>query len=226
MTKIVILCGGRGTRLKPYTISIPKPLVPFQNKPILIDILQKIKKNIKANQFTISTGYLSSLIISYLESEKKSLKLNFNYLEEKIPLGTAGSLSLIRGNDDVLLVNGDTLTDLSYKRFIKTFEKDKPGILIASHEKNYIIDFGILKSDNKNNLIEYNEKPKISHRMSMGIYLIRNDVIKLVPKNKRFDIPNLINKCLSKNIEVKLYSHKGYWYDLGRPEDFDKANSL
>lgn len=224
MTKVVILCGGRGTRLKPYTISIPKPLVPFQNKPILEDIISKLKKSLNVNRITISLGYLSSLVSSYLESEKKNLKMKFNYIQEKKPLGTVGPLTLLKGDDDVLLINGDTLTDISYAKFLAKFNRERPGILIASYNKDYIIDFGIL-NDNKGNLITYTEKPSLKYKVSMGIYCIRKDIIKKIPPNKKYDIPSLIKLCLSNSIEVKIYNHNGYWYDLGRPEDFDIANS-
>lgn len=225
MTKVVILCGGKGTRLKPYTISIPKPLVPFKNKPILEDIISKLKKSINPNNITISLGYLSSLVSSYLESEKENLKMKFKYIEEKKPLGTVGPLTLLGGNDDVLLINGDTLSDISYNKFLTKFNIERPGILIASFDKDYVIDFGIL-NDNKGKLLSYAEKPVLKYKVSMGIYCIRKDIIKKIPSNKKYDIPSLIKLCLSNNIDVKVYNHKGYWYDLGRPEDFDIANSL
>ncbi len=219
--KTLILCGGEGQRLRPYTITIPKPLMPFRDKPIVDNIInQLIKFNI--NSVFISVGYLGDLVKAYFNEVSGKLGIKVDYLEEKFPLGTAGPLKLVGDSDDVLLMNGDTLTDLDYRQLTDFFYQTDSGITIATFEKNYQIDLGILHTSG-DLLDSYEEKPLLNYKVSMGIYCIRRDVIAMIPKDKRIDIPELVNMCLQKDIKITTFIHHGFWFDLGRAEDFEMA---
>lgn len=221
--KVVILSGGKGTRLAPYTTSFPKSLVPVGDKPILeIVIRQLVSHGFK--EIILAVGHLSELMRAYFnEKNKFGAKIKFSY--EKRPLGTVGPLHLIRNElkDTFILMNSDDLTDINYKELVKFHKENNSIATIALTRKVVDIGLGIVKLDKEGFISGWQEKPKIDYLVSMGIYVFEPEVLSYIRPNKKFDLPDLIKKLIKTGKKVKGYIHDGYWLDIGRPEDYAKA---
>ena len=221
--KAIILAGGKGVRLMPYTTYIPKPLVPIKDVPILEIILkQLISYGFK--DITISVGHLAGLIEAYFQNLgiKKLAKLK--YVVENKPLGTAGSLSLLKGMDRTFLVmNGDILTTLDYRKLIDFHKKSGSILTIATYKKSVNIDLGVMEVAENNVIRRYIEKPKESFKVSMGIYVYEPAVMNYIKSGKYLDFPTLVNKLLKAGEKVSSFPFEGYWLDIGRHEDYAKA---
>lgn len=221
----VILAGGKGTRLRPYTNSIPKPLVPIGNYPILEVILRQLKFH-GITEVILAVNHLSHLIIDFFgDGSKLGLKIRYS-IEDKI-LGTAGPLSLIDGLDEHFLVmNGDLLTNINYKSFFDFHVEKDSLITIGTYSKSIKIELGVINS-NGNNFISYDEKPTFQFDVSMGLYVVNKKSIKLIPKDSIFDMPDLV-RLTDKLNPNKVLCYKGEydWLDIGRVEDYEVALSL
>ncbi|MHA1143821.1 MAG: nucleotidyltransferase family protein [Candidatus Helarchaeota archaeon] len=221
--KAVILAGGRGTRLKPYTVVFPKPLVPIGDKPILeILIKQLVKFGIK--DFIFATGHLAELIKAFFNDGSK-FGVKIKYSKEDTPLGTVGPLSKLGDQltETFIVMNGDVLTDLDFNALIKFHEKSKAIATIALHERTVKIDYGVIELDDAKKLINYSEKPSINYRVSMGIYVFEPKILKYIPEGEYYDLPDLILKLINSGEIVKGYKYDGYWLDIGRPDDYERA---
>ncbi|MFC2094594.1 NDP-sugar synthase [Bacteroidota bacterium] len=221
--KAIILAGGKGTRLKPFTTNFPKPLMPVGDKPILEILLMSLKKaGIK--DIIITTGHLSEMIRLFFEDGSK-FGLNISYSIEDKPLGTAGpiKLQLNNLNEHFLLMNGDVLTDLNFSEFIEFHQNNKNDVTIGSVFREQYIDFGIVELDNDKNYTGWNEKPTLTYLVSMGMYLFSPDILEHLPESDFFTAPELISVLEKKGKKIMGYTHKGYWLDIGRPEDYEKA---
>lgn len=217
----VILAGGKGTRLQPYTTVLPKPLMPINDKAILEIILMQLK-SAGFREFIFTVGHLAEIIRAYFGNGKK-WGVNIRYSIEDKPLGTVGPLTLIKGLEDKFLVmNGDILCDLDYKKFIDHHKKSDNDITICTYQKKTRIDLGVLEI-NKGELVDYIEKPEYSFCVSMGIYGIRKKILKSLVKGKRLDFPDLIIQKLKQKAPLGMYDFKGKWYDIGRVEDYQNA---
>ncbi len=221
--KAVILAGGKGTRLRPFTYMIPKPLMPIGEQPIIEIILNQLKNN-GFNNIIISTGYKENLIRMFLNGADKKYDLNIKYSNEDEPLGTVGSLSLIRDelNEDFILMNGDTLCTLNYNELMKYHKKSGNMATISLYIKDIYIDFGIVKL-NGVDISDYIEKPRNTYFVSMGVYVFEPEVLKYVPDEK-LDFPDLVKILIKNNEKVGGYIFEDYWLDIGRPDDYMKAN--
>jgi NDP-sugar pyrophosphorylase family protein len=218
----IILAGGKGTRLKPYTTILPKPLMPVGDYPIIEIILRQLRHH-GFKEITIAVGHLSELIKAFLgNGEKLGLKINYSY--EEIPLGTIGPLSLIKGLDETFLVmNGDTLTSLNYSSLVR-FHKEKKAILtIASCKRAVNVDYGVIKHDKENVITNYIEKPTIHYNVSMGIYVLEPIVLKFLTPNKKVDLPDIVKKLIKEKMKVAVYLTDAFWLDIGRHEDYEIA---
>jgi len=220
--KGVILAGGKGVRLYPYTSILPKPLMPIDNYPILEIVIRQLKKS-GFNEITICVGHLSSLIKAYFGSGDK-LGVKIKYSEEEMPLGTAGPLSLIKDLDEnFLLMNGDILTNLDYKDMFEKHKKSNNIASIAICKRKAPISLGIIKLDRNKTVIDYIEKPNLIHYVSMGIYVFNREILKYIKKNTFLNLPDLIKILINKKEEINSYLFKGKWLDIGREEDYKKA---
>jgi len=221
--KAVILAGGEGRRLRPFTYVIPKPLMPIGELPIIEIILKQLKNN-GFNDIIISTGYKENLIRMFLNGADKKHNLNIKYSHEDKPLGTVGSLSLIKDelNEDFILMNGDTLCTVNYNELMKYHKKSGNIATITLHKKEIKINFGVVKLDNVS-IIDYIEKPTHTYFVSIGVYVFKPDVLKYIPDGK-LDFPDLIKILIRNNEKVGGYIFDDYWQDIGRQEDYMKAN--
>ena len=222
--KAVILAGGKGTRLAPYTTVFPKPLVPLGHRPIL-DIIVRQLAYYGIRDIVLTLGYLSELIQAYFSNKDGQLShVNIDYVKEDEPTGTAGSLSLVPGLDATFLVmNGDILTSLDYSKLI-TYHHEKKGILtIAMHMKRVRIDLGVIEADQDSILTGYVEKPEKIYPVSMGIYVYEPAVLQYIEPNKYLDFPNLVLRLLANGEKVVGYPCDEFWMDIGRQEDYVRA---
>jgi NDP-sugar pyrophosphorylase family protein len=219
--KAVILAGGKGRRLAPYTTVLPKPLMPIGEMPILEVILRQIKRH-GCEEVTMAVGHLAELLMAFFNDGKK-LGLKINYSIEEKPLGTAGPLSLIKGLDDHFIVmNGDVLTDLDYSELYRFHKDEKAMATVATYERTVRIDFGVVETEGAS-IQKYIEKPSINYRVSMGIYVFDPRVLSLIKKDEYFDFPDLVKLLISRGEKVAAYPFNGYWLDIGRPDDYEKA---
>lgn len=220
--KVVILSGGKGRRLYPYTVVLPKPLMPIGDFPILEVILRQLK-NCDLTDITIAVGHLGNLIQAYFGNGKK-LGVNIEYSFEEKPLGTVGPLTLIPGlNKTFMLMNGDLLTTLDYLKLINYHKKQKPTATISAQKRSVDVDFGVIQRDKDDQMVKYLEKPKLSYTVSMGIYVFEPEILGLLPKDEKFDFPDLMHLLLKKEKKVAIYNSTDFWLDIGRPDDYQKA---
>lgn len=218
----IILAGGKGRRLLPYTTVLPKPLMPIGDYPIIEVILRQLKK-CGFSKISISTGYLHELIHAYLDSNK-TLGLNISYSHEETPLGTIGPLRLLEDLDDTFLVmNGDILTDLDYKKLIGFHKEHNAIATVATYQRDANIDFGVLETDSEKKIIAFREKPTYHFNVSMGVYVFSKKILDFVPADTPFGFDQLMYALIAKNEEVYSYSHTGYWLDIGRPDDYARS---
>jgi NDP-mannose synthase len=222
--KAVVLAGGKGTRLAPYTTILPKPLMPIGDMPILEVLLRQMKRA-GVNHVVLTVGHLASLLQAYFK-DGSQWDLDVTYSSEQKPLGTAGPISLVQGLDKTFLVtNGDVLTTLNLKKLI-AFHKQKGGIAtIAAHRRQVKIDLGVIQWDGDDRVKGYIEKPINDYTVSMGIYIFEPRVLEYIPVGEYLDFPDLILKLIDNGETVNGYIFDGYWMDLGRPDDYIQANN-
>jgi NDP-sugar pyrophosphorylase family protein len=223
--KAVILAGGEGTRLRPYTTVLPKPLMPVGNYPIAEIIVRQLA-HVGFRHITFAVGYLSQLIEAYFSNGQK-WGLEIDYIREDQPLGTAGPLARLPEFDEpVLVLNGDVLTDLRFDRFYQQHLDCGADLSIAGYQKDVKIDLGVLQAGSDCKLVDYHEKPEYDFQVSMGVYVFSPVVQQLIPTGQRFDFPDLVKLLLGRGRAVQVQRHTGLWLDIGRGDDFQLATEL
>jgi NDP-sugar pyrophosphorylase family protein len=220
----VIMTGGKGTRLRPYTTILPKGLLPINHQPIL-EIIVKQLCAYRFKKITMSCGYLSYLIQTYFGDGKK-WGVEITYLEEEEPLGTAGSLSLLSPPvQSILVMNCDLLTDLDLRKFYQFHEQQGGLLTLASQTKTIAIESGVIQSEN-HLVTEIIEKPDHPVQVSMGIYALRPEILSYIPRNQFYTMPELIHSLLSHHHPVFHYPNHSLWIDIGTPLEYERANCL
>lgn len=221
--KAVVLAGGKGTRLAPYTRIIPKPMMPIGDKAILEIMLYQFRKA-GITEVILTVGHLAGLMRAYFQ-DGSQMGVNICYSYEDHPLGTAGPLGLIDGLDETFLVcNGDILTTLKIQELLK-FHKQNQGIAtIASHHREVPIDLGVIEINGDDTIIGYQEKPTVNYLVSMGIYIFEPMVLQYIQKGQYLDFPDLMKILIADKKKVVAYPYDGYWEDLGRADDYEQAN--
>jgi NDP-sugar pyrophosphorylase family protein len=221
--KAVILAGGKGARLSPYTKILPKPLMPIGDMPIL-EILLRQMRLAGVGEAILTVGHLAELLRAFFQNGER-LGIQLDYSVEDQPLGTAGPLSLVahRLNDTFLVANGDVLTTLDLKAFIAAHRASGAAATIASHVRQVKVDFGVLQMNGGDELSGYIEKPSYNFLVSMGIYAFEPRVLEFIPYNQYLDFPDLVLRLISAGERVMGYRFDGYWQDLGRPDDYEQA---
>jgi len=226
ITQAVILAGGKGTRLRPYTTILPKPLMPLGDMPILEILLTKLR-NAGINRVIIATGYLDHIIRAYF-GDGSNFGVQITYSHENEPMGTAGPLRLMEDllDSSFLMMNGDLLTDLQFKNLIKFHTSSNSEGTVCAFKTEVQLSLGVLVTDENDQIINYIEKPKYEFDVSMGIYAMNKSIISLIPENTFFDLPDLIMKIKETKKIMKIYKHRGQWLDVGRHDDYSKAIEL
>lgn len=224
----LILAGGKGTRLLPYTAVLPKPLMPIGDMPILEIILRQLK-NSGFTSVILAVNYLSHMFELFFQDGEK-LGLDIKYSFEDKPLGTAGpianAIDLLQ--EDFLVMNGDLLTTLNYQKLFDNHINSDSSATIAVHKRTVNIDYGVVNYNSDNSLVGYDEKPSLDFDVSMGINVLKkSSIISLIEKDKYLDIPDLMMKISKKNPKsVSCYKEKCEWLDMGRIDDYSVATEL
>jgi NDP-sugar pyrophosphorylase family protein len=221
--RAVILAGGRGTRLRPFTATLPKPLVPLGDRSILDIVLMQLKRA-GVTRVTMAVNHLAHLIMAYFgDGERWGLKIDYS-LEDR-PLSTIAPLKLIRDLPETFFVmNGDVVTDLDFAALYRSHKENDADITVATFERDSRIDFGVLKTDAAGRIVGFEEKPVYHFSVSMGVYVLSRRLLDIVPDNTPFGFDHLMYACIEKKRRALSYPHRGYWLDIGRPGDYEEAN--
>lgn len=217
----IILAGGRGIRLDPFSRILPKPLFPIGDKPIAEILVQQLKLA-GAKEIIMCLGYLADLIKLYFQ-DGSYYGLTIRYSVETNPLGTAGPLRMISDlEDNFLVVNGDELTTLDFKALYEHHLAMKADMTVAVHKKAVTSSFGVLEAK-EGQITAYSEKPTMDYWASMGIYVINKRILSIIPENERFDMPDLVQRLLLNHAKVVSYESNDLWFDIGTIADLEKA---
>ncbi|MFA7084411.1 MAG: nucleotidyltransferase family protein [Arcobacteraceae bacterium] len=220
--RAIILAGGKGTRLRPYTVVLPKPLMPIGDYPILEVIVRQLVFH-KFTHITMAVNHQAELIQTFFGNGSKwGIKIDYS-LEEK-PLSTMAPLKLIKDlPSNFLVMNGDILTDLNYSTFFETHSKDKNIFTISSYQREVRSEFGVLEFNEQNTLIGFKEKPIQKYEVSMGIYMVSKRVIEYIPQDTFYGFDHLMIDLMKDKQKPKIKRFDGYWLDIGRPDDYIQA---
>ena len=219
--RAVILAGGKGTRLRPYTIVLPKPLMPIGEFPILEVIIKQLAAA-GFSHITLAVNHQAEIIKAFfMNGEKWGVKIDYSL--EDHPLGTMGPLRLIGDlPDNFLVMNGDILTDLDYAAFFDTHVKYSEIFTISSYLRELLVDYGVLETRD-GYLLELREKPRMTYEVSMGVYMVAKRAMDFIPSNVNYGFDNLMYDLIKADKSVIVRRFEGYWLDIGRPEDYAQA---
>lgn len=225
--RAVILAGGKGRRLRPFTASFPKPLVPLGDKPILEIILRQLA-NQGLKRVSLAVGHLSDLIRAYVAQNKFAKRhLEIDFYEEETATGTAGPLASIQGlTESFLVMNGDVLTNLDYRKLVAAHEETGAALTIAAHNKQERIELGVLEADPAGRLKKYVEKPVHEFEVSMGVYVYSPLALSYIEPDTYMDLPDLVQVLLDAGEHVHIHRNDAFWLDIGRPDDYAKAQDI
>ena len=219
--RAVILAGGKGTRLRPYTVVLPKPLMPVGDYPILEVVIRQLAAH-GFERVTLAVNHQAELIRAFFGDGSK-WKLSIDYSLEDRPLGTMGPLRLIGDlPQHFLVMNGDVLTDLDFGELYDTHVKANELFTISSHQREHKVDYGVLAMKD-GRLTGFQEKPLARYEVSMGVYMLRRDVVSLVPADRPYGFDELMLDLLAANRPVRVRPFGGYWLDIGRADDYLQA---
>jgi NDP-sugar pyrophosphorylase family protein len=221
MEDVVVLAGGTGTRLRPYTTVLPKPLMPVGDMPVLEILLRRLAAA-GFERVNLAVGHLAELIEAYC-GDGRRFGVELVYWREDDPLGTAGPIARMDlEGERVLVMNGDLLTTLDFAPLLEEHESSGAAATIAVLSRDVPIDFGVvhLQSDT---VASFEEKPVLSYNVSMGVYVFEQRVVELIPDGQRYDFPDLLQAVLEREWAVHAYRSSDFWLDIGRPEDYELA---
>ncbi len=219
--RAIILAGGLGTRLYPYTLSTPKPLVPLNDKPILEYVIDLLIKN-KFKHITLALNHQADTILKFASEKIANKKIKLDYSIETKKLGTMGPLKIIRDlPDNFILINADILTNANLNLFFSKHLKSKNIFSILSTYRNLPSEFGVIENQ-ESIVVNFKEKPIYKLKVSTGIYALNKNILKYIP-NRFFGFDDLTLLLLKKKIDINVFEHKGYWLDIGRPSDYNEA---
>ena len=220
--RAVILAGGRGTRLHPYTHVLPKPLMPIGDYPILEVVIRQLAQ-CGFNHITLAVNHQAEIIKSFFNSGAK-WGVHIDYSLEKVPLSTMGPLKMIPSlPEHFLVMNGDVLTDLDFGEFFRQHVSGGHLFTISACDRALASEYGVLHVNTGRTLVGFEEKPVVTHEVSMGIYMLSKSVLKLIPQGCAYGFDRLMLDMLKAKMAVHVRRHAGYWLDIGRPEDFHQA---
>lgn len=220
--RAIILAGGRGTRLRPYTIVLPKPLMPIGAYPILEVVVRQLV-HAGFDHITLAVNHQAEIIKAFFQNgERWGVRIDYS-LEDK-PLGTMGPLRLIEDlPENFLVMNGDILTDIDYAGFYEAHCYADSIFTISSKNREEKIEYGVLEVDEMNILTGFKEKPSVVYRVSMGIYMLSRRALEFIPKGSAYGFDTLMLDLIAAGKPAAVLPFDGYWLDIGRPDDYDKA---
>ena len=220
-TPVIIMAGGKGSRLYPYTKIIPKPLIPVGDTPIVERIMNQLKTN-GFYDFYLTVNYRKELIKAYFNEDNR---YQLHFIEENTPLGTAGSLTLLKDriNGSFFVTNCDILIDINYEKLLAYHKSCKNQITLVTAMKNYEIPYGVISLDGKGAVFSLTEKPKYELLVSTGFYVLETNILKYIPKDSCYDMPDLIRICLDNKEKVGAYPvMDSTWMDMGEFSEMKK----
>jgi NDP-sugar pyrophosphorylase family protein len=220
--KAVILAGGRGTRLRPFTVVLPKPLVPLGDKPVVEILLRRLAR-FGFREVVVSTGHLAELIMAVC-GDGSRFGVAITYSHEVEPLGTAGPLSKIEGlTDPVIVMNGDLLTTLSLPNIVAHHARERADVTIGAFRRQVRIDFGVIETDAEGRFVGFREKPVHEMDVSMGVNVLSARALGMIRPGERLDMPDLILRVRDGGGLVCCYREECHWLDIGRMDDYATA---
>ena len=220
--RAIILAGGKGARLRPYTVVLPKPLMPIGDYPVLEIIIRQLAFH-GFEHITLTVNHQAEIIKAFCgDGSKWNVRIDYSF-EDK-PLSTMGPLTLIQDlPEHFLVMNGDVLTDLNFSTFFDSHVKSGNIFTISAYNRSEISEYGILEKDQKNILTKFIEKPKRDYTVCMGINMLSREILDFIPKNTFFGFDHLMYKLLEMKEDVLIQKYDGYWLDIGRPDDYMQA---
>ncbi|MEJ2866416.1 sugar phosphate nucleotidyltransferase [Actinomycetospora sp. OC33-EN08] len=226
--RVVVLAGGRGTRLRPYTAVLPKPLMPVGDRPILDIILRQLHRH-GFRDVTIATGHLAQLVETFF-GDGSEVGLRLGYHRETEPLGTVGALATVPGLGDgpFLVMNGDVLTDLDYAELLTEHVRSGAAATIAVARRTVQISLGVMHFDDHaddSRVTDYVEKPTLEYEASMGVYCFSPQVLSHLSPGAYLDFPDLVLRLIKSGETVRAWRPGAYWLDIGRHDDYEQAHA-
>jgi NDP-sugar pyrophosphorylase family protein len=220
--KAIILAGGKGTRLAPYTTVLPKPLMPIDDVPILEIVIRQLAHH-GFTDLTLAVGYLAELLMAYCGDGSK-FGLNISYSREETPLGTAGPIALVPNlTEPFLVMNGDLLTTLPYRDMWRYHRQQEAIATLATYQRQVKIDLGVIETDGNRRVTGYIEKPTYHYTVSTGVYIFEPEILTYIEPGRRLDLPELVLRLLAQGKKVSSYPFDGRWLDIGRYDDYQEA---
>jgi NDP-mannose synthase len=222
MEDVVVLAGGTGTRLRPYTTVLPKPLMPVGDMPVLEILLRRLAAA-ELTRINLAVGHMAELIEAYF-GDGSRFGVELVYWREDEPLGTAGPIAGMElDGERVLVMNGDLLTTLDFATLLGEHCSSGAAATIAVLGREVPIDFGVVRLDG-DAVAGFEEKPVLSYNVSMGVYVFEQQVVEVIPTGQHYDFPELLQAALGRGWPVHAYRSSDFWLDIGRPEDYELAN--
>lgn len=220
--RAVILAGGTGTRLRPYTVVLPKPLMPVGDYPILEVIIRQLARH-GFTHVTLAVNHQANILKAFFEDGKR-WGVHIDYSLEREPRSTIAPLSLISDlPENFLLMNGDILTDFDLSGFLERHLACGRLFTIAAARRSQLIDYGVLQIDKRQQLTGFSEKPQMEYLVSMGIYAVNRGILRFLPPDSKYGFDDLMKDMLRKAEPVDVEPYEGYWLDIGRPDDYMRA---
>lgn len=220
--RAIILAGGKGTRLRPYTVVLPKPLMPIGEYPILEVIVRQLVQH-GFDHITMAVNHQAEIIRAFFQDGAKwGVKIDYS-LEDK-PLSTMAPLRLIRDlPENFMVMNGDILSDLNYSEFFEEHASSNNIFTISAYMREQKVDYGVLEMDASNHLTGFREKPSTEYLVSMGVYMASRRILNFIPEGKSYGFDNLMLDMLAAGKPATVRKFNGYWLDIGRPDDYIQA---
>lgn len=219
----VIMAGGEGKRLRPLTETVPKPLLMVGNKPIIEHNIDRLI-NVGIKKIHLSVNYLAKQIEDYFGNGSKK-NISISYVKETKPLGTIGSVLLIDDfeYEDIIVMNSDILTTIDFEDFYQTYKNSGASMAVAATIYHVDVPYAVLETDRNQQVKSLKEKPRYTYYSNAGIYILNKSVLQMIPQDQFFDITDLMEKIVEMGMNLITYPINGYWLDIGKKDDFDKA---
>ena len=225
--KAVVMAGGKGTRLFPYTAVLPKPLMPIGDMPILEVVLRQLRGH-GVDEVVLAVNHMHHLIRAFF-GDGRAYGMRVDYLIEDKPQGTCGALAEMIDDmsEDFVVMNGDVLTNLDFTALMNAHYESMAGATVATFERTFRVEFWVMEVSATGYVEDYIEKPETKHRVGMGIYALNRDAVRnlLVP-GQRMEMPELLQGLIADRTPVRSFAHEGLWLDIGRPDDYASAQSM